>query len=115
MKYIRTFENNKSQIQIGDYVILTNFAIQDTVFEELRSFLENNIGKIINLITIHKKDGVEVEYDNVPENLEHFFVSLDVFNRGIKNIRRTFMTAIIHHSKNKEELEQIILNNKFNI
>jgi len=113
MKYIRTFENiNENKPQIGNYVILKNFS---PVFRELRSFLENNIGEIISIITMNKIDEIEVEYNNVPENLQSHFISTDAQNRGIKNIRKTSISAVIHHSKNKEELEQIILNNKFNI
>ncbi len=130
MKYINTFEKwtlpffNKHKPKVGDYVICkVSFRAED-----LRKFIDNNIG----IITKKRKPNLKwgeaefttyysVKYDNIPEEFKRFFKS-DDGSYHISNDEETFSgtneveeNEIIHFSKNKEDLELILDTNKYNL
>jgi len=106
MKHIKTFEKlNQKKPQVGDYVIC-----QDEE-DDLISFMNNNIGKIID-ISHNDKIPFDIEYENIPSNIQNYFG----FNNNIKNNNRVMSREeILYWSKNKEDLKQIILQRKYNI
>ena len=120
MKYIQTFEKvgeklTKAQkkLQDGDYVIISTY---NDIFPRLKSFLENNIGEVVNIRKqpiVPSSSTVMVKYYNIPKDLlNHFNVDND---DDTLFYRSTQITNVMYRSKNKKVLEQIILNNKFNI
>ena len=71
-------------------------------------FVQNNIGQIIGCNNYN--NNYTVAYYNIPENIKIWF---DTYNYIMAiNINDT---NIKYYSKNKEELELILLNNKYNI
>jgi len=110
MKIIRFNENlNDDEPQEGDYVICT--TINSTELE-LKLYIDVNIGQIINISTKLEQKYI-VYYDNLPNNLVSY-----VYN-GIKinNISGiTFEESeILYWSKDKKDLENILLAKKFNL
>jgi hypothetical protein len=105
MKYIKQFDNlspdsnitkNSIKVEIGDYVICSEYD------NDINFFIENNIGEVIDLNCGYP---YIVKYNNAPEGLKN------------KNFHRRGMykDEIKYVSKNKEDLESILLAKKFNI
>jgi hypothetical protein len=99
---------NKGKPEIDDYILVKYLYSSDPNYlSELKNFLDNTIG-ILNDIDINE---ILVRYDNVPNNLKIFF----------KKTNKVFYTkpfekkSIVCYSKNKEDLEKILMANKFNI
>jgi len=100
----KIFEN-KIDPKIGDYVICEE--ISSSI--ELKKFIDNNIGYIIDQLSFNR---FTVQYNNVPKNL---FIFFNEQMRSSSKCREMFLTEIQYWSKNKEELENILLTRKFNI
>ena len=97
MKYIKQYESYplqkiKYKPQIGEYVLMKSQAGGD-----VKIFIDKTIGKI------SRYDGGEGVYIEYPKN--NHFLERRLFN----------ISQIITHSTNKEDIEQILLNNKFNL
>jgi len=118
MKYIKTYESinvtggchiddsEEDEPKIGDYVICKD-SESDTTFND---FIDNNIGKIVNII----RDDMpfDVEYENIPPIIKKHFG----FNgNGNINNRPMRRREILFHSPNKEEVEQYLTNTKYNL
>jgi len=112
MKYLKKYESFdrefvKEPIEVGDYVIMAS------ALTSLNTFLSTTIGTITSLDTNFAKkqlspiNNIKVQYNNIPINLE------DEFN---EDGERFFpIMRLKYSSANKEDLEQFILNNKYNI
>ena len=105
MKYIKTYEQNNNEPQIGDYVICTDQN------PEVSEFTLNNVGKIVKYILMNNdRFPYKVKYKNVPVKL------IDkgyIFDNN--DIRKTSRDEIIHWSKNKKDLELILYTKKYNL
>jgi hypothetical protein len=112
MKHIKSFENNIEII--GDFVICKEleYNIKDVYKKELNDFLLNNIGLCVDYDSERKE--YEIEYENIPINIltRYFFVKNKYNDKYIRYMRSN---EIIHHSKNKEDLEPYIQSNKYNL
>lgn len=113
MKHIRTYETIiNRQItdppDVGDYVICNDMSISSN--KPLKDFLDNNIGKI-TIIRNEKDYPYYIHYDNVPDEFSVNFIQIS----DNKNVRDMSRNEITYWSKNKKELETIILRNKFNL
>jgi len=111
MKYIKTYETNKSKSlpEVGDYVIMKTVSSTPIII----NFFDNTVGEIVSVEPVGNEDNLMVKYTDIPDDVNRI---LNTFNVDKKYHIRGFMTKrIIAISKNKEELEQIILNRKFNI
>lgn len=82
MKYIKTYENNKSP-QIGDYVIFNSINFEG----RFKNFLDSNIGEIINVVVgnsiypyiINFGKNAPSEYENLAfSNDDLFFWGTDL-------------------------------------
>lgn len=107
MKHLKHYEKyhyENINAQIGDYVIIDPY----THPKEVENWILNNIGQIID---IENYDTYIVKYENIPTGWEDHFS----YNDEQKNIRKTQKSGIKHISKNKEELELIISQNKYNL
>ena len=117
MKYIKIYEENNDLPEIGDYVICTTTKIDYT---SLVKFLNSNIGQVIDANDTHAGDRISsypgkdsvyfrhpVKYENVPKDLR------TVFNED--NYRFIKKKEFLYHSKNREDLESILIANKFNL
>ena len=113
MKYIKTYENVNSKYEIGDYVICK----EKVCSKELKKFLANNIGQIVD-INYTEEHPYVIKYEDIPEILSGRFdevVKKDDPDYTYKDRRVMKYQEIIYHSKNKKDLEPFILSNKFNI
>ena len=102
MKHIKKY-NRKPEI--GDYVLCSENDKND---DDLNIFIDNNIGKIINIMpaTNNTMEYYYVVYNKVPANIDRIFV-----NDG----RNMWLSEIKCWSKDKEELEAILNSNKYNL
>jgi hypothetical protein len=103
MKYLKTFEENENEPQVGDYVICTEHAYPN---DELNNFLCTHIG-IISAINFDTYAWSPIRYEVEFEEL--------VPNFYAKNVRKFLKNEIVHWSKNKAELELILTVNKYNL
>ncbi len=77
MKYIKNFEAKNTTYKIGDLVVAHTIWWID---EELKKFLYNNVGEIVDIFTepggqIKKTPTKKfiTKYKNIPEKLKHYF------------------------------------------
>ena len=117
MKYIKAFEELKD---IGNYVICEEKDSSVDNFE-IESFINNNIGQVVDHRTKNNMnvayDGVPsiynifVQYENLPNEIEYDFE----YHKHIKNCRIFRLEEIKHSSKNKKDLESILISKKYNL
>jgi hypothetical protein len=108
MKYLKTFELDKNEPEVGDYVIC-----EESKYPNIKKFISTNIGKIIYYIDdtesigykLYKNYRYIVKYNNMPKKF-------DSFNNKTRRMKRD---EIIHWSKNKEDLEIILNSKKYNL
>ena len=102
MKYMKYFEMNYNEPEIGDYVIC------DTDYDNERIFTNANIGIIVDYDEYNNIFPYAVTYDNIPVNL---------INHTIDNTNIIYFNSINikYWSKDRNELELILKSNKFNI
>ena len=93
--------NDENEPKIGDYVICS------TDFTQEQKFIQNKIGKLI-YIDIDNEYPYCIKYDDIPSRL---------YSTTVDEIRvLTYKKSnIIHWSKNKKDIELILIANKFNI
>ena len=101
MKYLRKFENDDKEpkFKVGDYTICI-----DRNFEEIKNY----IGVITNY-----KNGfyyIKYDYDKLSEDLSEGFRTY-----GELGIRPFTDDEILYSSSNEEELESILMANKYNL
>ena len=101
MKYIKTYETlNKREPQIGDYVIM------DTNDDSLKNYINTHIGQIDYI----DSEELSVSFPDVPQNIRQKLY--DSSNVEV----RTFVKRLIQYSSpDRNEVEQYILNKKFNL
>jgi len=117
MKYIKTYENiqaprtyeelNIGKPEIGDYVIIKPY----TNPRELSDWIMNTMGKIIDI----DDDLYVIKYDNIPKGWEGHFTYSGDDGYYVEGIRKAYKFAILHWSKDKNEIEVIINANKYNL
>ena len=105
MKYIKTyeivnkgFEINRDDLKDGDYVILEMWNHPN---HELVNFINNSVGKIIDMTSL--KISITVEYENVPDKIKNHFSER---KRG-KFLRPFHFNEIKYHSKSKKQIAHI--------
>jgi hypothetical protein len=107
MKHIKSYEEIKSEPQEGDYVLMYFVPSEgDRVF---RNFINTHTGEIVSY-----NDFVTVKYENFPIELKPNLHDDSAYNNGtfIRTFNPKFISA---YSKDKKELEDILLQNKYNI
>jgi len=116
MKYLKTFENIKKSLNLGDYVIceeIPSNGLEKRNFKDVIEFERYNIGKYVKSINGNGKFKYAIYYDNIPQKFkDKFFMREGDIDKYCRVMSRK---EIIFNSKNKEELEAIINANKFNI
>jgi len=111
MKYIKTFEDLNTEPKIGDYVLM-NSTMNNI---NLNKFLADNIGKILNIDYNNDYTSIEVEYEDIPSDIQYLF-GFNTNNLQIgKGFRDFLLSSIIDKSENKEDLKYKIDAKKFNI
>lgn len=108
MKYIKKFEDNKSEPKIGDYVLVNSTAMINDVCE----FISNSIGLLLDIEQHYKYKTIEVEYDNIPMDIKGYFSYDPKTDIGS---RKFLFSSIIDYSENREDLEYKIASKKFNL
>jgi hypothetical protein len=100
IKYLKTFEENDSEPQVGDYVLCEEHIYPENT---LTNFLNTHIGIITADDYIKTKYRYDVDFKVLipPDNLI--------------DSRRFMLDEIVHWSKNKEDLEVIMSANKYNL
>jgi hypothetical protein len=103
MKYLKTYEKNIDNPQVGDYVIvhvdLKIYEFKDIV----NNFINNNVGKIVH----ENEFEVKVTYDNAPPELKTWF--------GHDGTRTFSVDRIVDFDKSKEKLELRLIAKNYNI
>ena len=108
MKYIKKFENIKDEPKVGDYV-LAKYDIKNdsnTVINNLKKFIDNTIGIVIEVEKYLGYSYVYIKYDNISENIINFFKN---------NTKKFNINSIVDYDKDLETLKYKIEANKFNI
>ena len=108
--------HSNKEPQIGDYIIYNDNSI--FTHKPMKQFMLNNIGQIISDQSL-AYDFV-ARYQNIPKELKHdFSFKMHDFNFKMKNYgdncRGVNIENIEAFSPNKEELEQELLNKKYNL
>jgi hypothetical protein len=106
MKYIKTYEEvysftydiDTDPPKIGDYVIMRSTANNN----ELKQFIENSVGQIIE----EDGDEITIDFSDIPEKLKQYF---------ILSTRPYHYKLLQYWSDNKEELEEILAQKKYNL
>ena len=110
MNHIKTYKQNISEPQIGDYVLCKE-DIRDC---KRKKFTSENIGQYI------QKHGslYIVQYENIPKELKNQFITPDndqfpdVLKQNCAGMTRE---EILHWSEDKEDIEFILDTNKYNL
>ena len=128
MKYIKTFEDLKETLQIGDYVLI-NIDIKNSLLDnryEIMNFINNTIGRIGGIredrvdYWDHKIEGdIKVMYENVPKNVKKW-MSFTGYNNENPEYNGLYYRSfdkdkVVAFAKTSEELEPRIIAKKFNI
>lgn len=104
MKHIKIYENKKSKFKIGDFVVAYKFETHE---DELSIFFKKHTGLVTN---INKDYSVDVEYINIPSNIENKFYDLTNNNICFRTCELRLATS--------EEIKQYKLQkdiNKYNL
>jgi hypothetical protein len=115
MKYIKEYESvNTKKLNVGDYVICDESGTGST--DDVIDFLKTNIGQYIRYRNSKDDNNVSckytylIQYKNIPLEIEK-----GEFDHGGINTRLMKKEEIKYWSKNKKDLEQLILVNKYNL
>lgn len=120
MKIKRFNENSQDIPEVGDYVIM-NVAISNgqDKREEIKNYVNNTVGKIINIRTsengknvFHPYRDIVVVYEKVPSEIKNWFS----YDRIGKYYYRTLSEKmLIAFGKTIEEVELKMRSNKYNL
>jgi hypothetical protein len=113
MKYIKSFEIvNQDKPKIGDYAIINIPEIDADGPNKGKHFINNNVGKIIKTTGYDNKFLIKynINFNTCGFTKAHFQFLEDP--NGQRYINKEYIT---HWSDNKEELENILNSNKFNL
>lgn len=120
MKYIKTYETIiepefGDEPEVGDYVICEE--VLGNNFSDLMNYLSTHIGKFIryaeaNDLTDRYEYPYLIEYKNVYKKIAENFRN---GGRKGETCRAMNLSEIKHWSKNKEELESILVAKKYNL
>lgn len=113
MKYIKKYEN-VNRLRIGSYVICqesSDYASGVENVNKLKKFISKNIGQYVKHLS-NVDFPYAIHYDNVPDNIMHFFTTDEI--KG-KNIIWFSRYDILEYSENKEDLEIILNAKKYNL
>ena len=116
MKHLKLYELYTLQDQprdpsIGDYVLIRSTCAKKDIVD----YVAENIGQISDIRKENNFDKhITVLYDNLPEYLKKY----DTFeySEKYKKFGRSFaISQITNISNNKENLEKILIQNKYNL
>ena len=111
MKILKFYENIEYDFEVDDYVLvkinITSIILKNRI--EINNYINNTIGKVYKFN--NEKHIIYVLYENVPENIQHYFNK-----KGNSNFYRGFdFDRIVEHSKTIDELKMKLKTKKFNI
>ena len=108
----KIFENLKSELKVGDYVLMRSNASA----KELLEFINNNIGQVIKINNFEDLR-IRVRYNNIPDNVIPWFGFAErQFPPSIRTAARIFdINQIVEFAKTKEELELKLAAKKYNL
>jgi len=112
MKYIKTYENKIfNESLIDNYIIINiNDTYWPTMYKDKRTFINNNIGKIVE-VNLYDTDSLHIKYYNIPNELRKMYFPED----GIFVLHSGHSVNIVDISKNIEDLEYIYDMKKYNL
>ena len=116
MKYLKTFEVKNPIYKVGDLVVAHTIWWID---EELKKFLYNNVGEIVNIFTepggqIKKTPTKKfiTKYKNIPEELKHYFLTNNFISDRYTLFSKSFDKATPEEIQNQIEKDNSV---KFNL
>ena len=71
MKYLKRFENNELEFNVGDCVYFKHNNTPDKYLKDYYNYIENNIGEIISV----NYKFIMIIYNDVPNNIKKYFIS----------------------------------------
>lgn len=95
---------NEGDPKIGDYVLLK----YDKFKNDMTNFLNDHIGKIIFI----DEKLYRIEYYDVPDTINYRFHYYKTNNSYTKTIEKRYIS---YWSKNREELEELLAAEKYNL
>jgi hypothetical protein len=120
MKYIKSYEDIRDELKIGDYVICEEDYITDNeateesikIYEKAIDFTSKNVGKYIGKEAPNQSGSLLIiQYENVPLELKAYFSAGDEF----ENCRNMYYREIVDYSSDKEYLILRKDTHKYNI
>jgi len=113
MKYIKRFENDSANINIGYYVKINETYIEPIYlhkeYNEYVDFLNNNIGLVVNKFFKHTENCYHflVKYDNIPK------IPSRLFSDGAKWFSQEH---IVEYGETLEDVEiKVLSKEKYNL
>lgn len=105
-------------VKRGDYVIMSinndRYNSKLLLYKNLKSFIENNIGKVAYVMKNHWESTLTVEYENVPDDIKAAFNS-NKYKTTIKYWYIFEIKDIVDYNKSEKELQYILQANKYNL
>ena len=116
MKYLKTYEYKRTEPCINDYVIcnISYKNANNDYADKISNFINNNIGKILEIDYIYGPNFYHVYYQNVPKEITGAFGWKQKFDFS-DDYMNFNQTQIIYHSTSKEDLEPYINAIKYNL
>jgi len=108
-------EDVPNQPKIGDYAICEEQNEDED--QEIRKFISNNIGQLMHIDhpTQGGKTRYYIKYENIPTNIKDNYFNFENVPENCEDCRFMYRPEILIYSPDKENIEQYILNNKFNL
>jgi len=103
--------NKKNNIEVGNYIIINFTDEYSLMSEKTKDFISTNIGQIVEIVP-YNTDSFYVKYENIPKDIKRSFFT-DKICININHINK--LVRIIGISKNKKDLEYIIVSKNYNL
>lgn len=117
MKHLKTFEN-LSTPKMGDYILAHKSEEHyDKGIIKVNKFINNNIGRVVEVRNDDGGIAYGVQYENVPRDVKNLFNHIKHKDGDIqlKNYRYLQLKSIIYFSDQPFDIEEIKNKTKFNI
>jgi hypothetical protein len=111
MRYIKSYEELNNEPQIGDYVYC---YLEDHTVNDFLNFINSSIGKLIDVrYNYDNTSSYAIMYENIPKNIKFWFDN-NIFSFE-NNMEEPGLASIKFWAKNKEDLEDMLAADKYNL
>jgi len=114
MKYLKKYESIKNEEpQIGDYVLVNSDISYNS--DKFEKFISNSIGIIVK---INLSKSLLIKYKKIPANIKYVFRYRDTIKGSSNQTNNSILIGpndILYYSKNKEDCEIYLAQQKYNL